>query len=531
MQGSFTRLSYKQTGYFSDLIIDYLDQKPSLSTFYAHPVSVEGMNASLQTRMQYPTNRAVLVQHLKEQYQQVKEHPLVSKNIESLASPQTFTICTAHQPALFTGTLYFVYKILHAVRLAEEMKALHPEKHFVPVYWMGSEDADLDELGKFYLNGEKIEWKTKQTGAVGKMHTKGLDLLINRIEGELSVQPYGKELIAMLREAYLNAPDIQTATFTLLHQLFAAFGLVVIIPDSSQAKKIMQELFRSDLLEHKASGIVSKSIERLSAHYKVQANPREINLFYFKDAIRNRIERQGDHFVVVDTAISFTEAELLQELEQFPERFSPNVILRGLFQEMLLPNIAFVGGGGETAYWLELKDLFEYYKVPFPVLVLRNSFLLVEKKWMEQIRKTGWSLEEIFRSENELITALAKRNRAASLELQNELTQLKTYYEALAQKAGAIDSGLIAHVAALQARAQKPVEELEKKMLRAEKHKYEAEQRQLHQLKEVLFPKNGLQERIENFMPFYAKWGPAFIEMLYQHSLGLEQEFGVWVEE
>ncbi len=531
MQGSFTRLSYQQTGYFSDLIIDYLEQKEVLSDFYKHPVSVEGMNASLQARSHFPINRAALVQHLKEQYKLVTDQPAVQANIEALQSDQTFTIVTAHQPALFTGSLYFVYKILHAVRLANEMKALHPAKHFVPVYWMGSEDADLDELGKFYLSGEKIEWKTKQTGAVGKMNTKGLDQLINRIEGELSVQPFGKELISLLKEAYLNAPDIQTATFKLLHQLFASFGLVVIIPDSRILKQLMKDVFRSDLLHHTASGIVSKTIDRLSVHYKVQANPRAVNLFYFKDAIRNRIEKQGEDYVVVDTAIRFSEPELLEELENYPERFSPNVILRGLFQEMVLPNIAFVGGGGETAYWLELKELFDHYNVPFPVLVLRNSFLLIEKKWNEKIRQAGWSLQELFRSENDLITTLALRNRAASLQLEAEIAQLNEYYNSLGQKAAAIDNGLTAHVAALKARALKPIQELEKKMLRAEKHKYEAEQRQLHQLKEVLFPKNGLQERIDNFMPYYAKWGTALFHMLYKNSLGLEQEFGIWVEE
>lgn len=531
MQGSFTRLSYRQTGYFSDIILDYLEGKEALSDFYAHPVNEKGMNAALQNRMEHPVDRELLVAHLKAQYELVPGNALVQQHIEALKLDNSFTICTAHQPALFTGTLYFVYKILHAVRLAAHMNALHPDKKFIPVYWMGSEDADLDELGKFFMSGEKIEWKTKQTGAVGKMQTKGLEPLIDRINGELSVLPFGGQLIDLLKDCYLNAPDIQTATFKLIHALFADYGVLVIIPDSALLKQQMKEVFKTDLLEHKASTIVSATIERLNKNYKVQANPRAINLFYFKDDIRNRIERKGNDFVVVDTALSFTQEELLAELEQHPERFSPNVILRGLFQEMVLPNIAFVGGGGETAYWLELKDFFEANKVPFPVLVLRNSFLLIEKKWKEKIDKTGWSVQDIFRKEEDLITEMAKRNRREALELQAEIAQVHSFYASLKAKAFGIDATLSAHVEALQARALKPIEELEKKMLRAEKNKYEAEQRQLHAIKEALFPRNGLQERIDNFMPYYAKWGTDFIQMLYENSLALEQEFGVWVEE
>lgn len=531
MQGSFTRLSYKQTGYFSDIILDYLEGKEALQDFYVHPVSEKGMNDALQNRIQHPIDRALLVSHLRSQYELVSENSLVNRQIEALGAENSFTICTAHQPALFTGTLYFVYKILHAVRLSAHMNALHPDKKFIPVYWMGSEDADLDELGKFFLSGEKIEWKTKQTGAVGKMNTKGLEPLIDRIRGELSVLPFGSKLVDLLKECYLNAPDIQTATFKLIHALFAEYGVVVIIPDSAILKQQMKSVFKTDLLENKASGIVSATIDRLTKNYKVQANPRAINLFYFKDAIRNRIERKGDEFVVVDTEISFTEDQLLAELDQYPERFSPNVILRGLFQEMVLPNIAFIGGGGETAYWLELKDLFKAYDVPFPVLVLRNSLLLIEKKWKEKIDKTGWSISDIFRSETTLITELAMRNRREALELNAEIDTINKFYASLKAKANSIDATLNGHVEAMQARALKPIQELEKKMLRAEKEKYEAEQRQLHAIKEALFPRNGLQERIDNFMPYYAKWGNDFLHMLYENSLALEQEFGVWIEE
>jgi len=527
MDCSFTKLAYKETGYFSTIITDYLDQAPALQPFYKHPASLAGVEAAIKARQGFKVNRDVLVSELQNQYKGVSPTAAVQHNIQSLLKETTFTITTAHQPALFTGTLYFVYKILHAVRLAESLNKQFPANHFVPVYWMGSEDADLDELGKFYLSNEKIVWDTKQTGAVGKMNTKGLDKLINRIAGELSVLPHGNELVKLLNDSYLNAPDIQSATFNLLNSLFGEYGLVILIPDTPELKRQMSSVFEEDLFQQTPSEIVSKTNDELGKHYKVQANPREINLFYLKDNVRTRIIRNGDLFTIHGTGHTFSESEIRNELANHPERFSPNVILRGLYQETILPNIVFVGGGGETAYWLELKGLFERYKVPFPVLVLRNSFLFVEKKWQEKISNMGFTIKDFFKSEQQLLTELVSRNKNGQLKLANEMEAAIQLYNKVKSKAGDIDKSLQKHVEALQARALKPLEELEKKLLRAEKRKYEAEQRQIHAIKTALFPKDGLQERIDNFMPYYSRWGKEFFDILYKHSLTLEQEFGV----
>jgi bacillithiol biosynthesis cysteine-adding enzyme BshC len=525
MDCTSTKLPYSDTGYFSAIMVDYLNQAPALQSFYQHPVSNEGIKAAIKNRQATKNHRQLLVDELTKQYADVPAAEPVQNNIKKLLSENTFTVTTAHQPAIFTGHLYFIYKIVHAIKLAEQLKKDFPQNDFVPVFWMGSEDADLDELGHIYLGGEKLVWNTKQQGAVGKMNTKGLDAIIHRISGELSVQPYGKELVKLISACYLESADIQTATFKLLHSLFAEYGLVVVIPDTANMKRIMQPVFEEDLFQQKPSAIVEKTIERLSENYKVQANPRAINLFYMTDGIRNLVELKDGVYEVRDTGIRFTPGEIKKELKDHPERFSPNVILRGLYQEILLPNIAFIGGGGETAYWLELKDLFDQYKVPFPVLVLRNSFLIVEKKWQDKIEKLGFGIKDFFQSEQELLTALVSRFKNGELKLKNELEATTQLYQLLKSKAAAVDKSLLQHVEALQARTLKPLQELEKKMLRAEKRKYEAEQRHISQVKSALFPNGGLQERIDNFMPYYAKEGAAFIKTVYDHSLTLEQEF------
>ncbi len=525
-----TRLPYQQTGYFSRIITDYLHGAAGLRSFYTHPVTAEGFEAALAARTAFPTDRKALVSTLQEQYAGMKEVPRVMENIARLAGDDTFTVCTAHQPAIFTGHLYFIYKILHIIRLAEWLKEQHPTLHFVPVFYMGSEDADLDELGHIYLGGEKLVWDTKQKGAVGRMKTKGLDKLLFRIEGELSVQPYGQEIVALLKAAYLDCPDIQTATLRLLHGLFAEYGLVVLIADKAAFKKQMIAIFEDDLFRQEPTRIVNAAADRLGEQYKIQANPRPINLFYLKDDLRNRIERAAEGFEVVDTPLRFSEQELRDELHRYPERFSPNVILRGLFQETILPNLAFVGGGGETAYWLELKDLFDHYRTPFPVLVLRNSFLLVQRQWMEKMTNMGFSVADLFLPADELMNELVRRDSDHTLNLEGEIAAANDYYEALKALARPVDPTLEQHVTALQARALEPIRTLEKKLLKAEKRRFGDQQRQLHAVKATLFPHDNLQERIDSFMPWYAAMGPDFIRELYRRSPVLEQEFVVLTE-
>lgn len=525
MDCNTTQLSYITTGYFSKIVSDYLTQSPELRPFYQYPPDLEGIQEAIKARQQFMQDRSLLVAALQQQYKGVAIADAVQQNILSLQQENTFTVTTAHQPAIFTGHLYFIYKIIHTIKLAHRLKQDLPQYHFVPVFWVGSEDADLDELGNIWLSGDKLVWDTKQTGAVGRMNTKGLDPILHRIEGELSVQPFGPQLVQLLKDCYLHSADVQTATFKLLHALFAEYGLITILPDQADLKRAMAPVFRDDLLHQKPSAIVTNTIEKLQEHYKVQANPRSINLFYLHDGIRELIELNNGRYEVRNTKTSFSQEEILAELEAHPDRFSPNVILRGIYQETILPNLAFIGGGGETAYWLELKDLFTHYNVPFPILLLRNSFLIVEQKWLEKITRLGFEPKDFFQNEQQLLTALVSRHSNGHLKIGNELEAATQLYQRLREKAGLIDDTLLPHIEALEARTVKPLQELEKKMVRAEKRKYENEQQQIEQVKAGLFPTGGLQERIENFMPYYAKWGRAFIECLYKSSLTLEQEF------
>ncbi len=524
-------ISYRATGFFSKIVVDYINGSTALEPFYSFAPDITGIKKAIEARKNHSTNRKLLVEVLRQQYINSNLTTQQQLNIKQLSNSNCFTICTAHQPNIFTGHLYFIYKILHAVKLAEQLKKELPGNDFVPVFYMGSEDADLDELGHIYLFGEKYEWKTVQTGAVGRMKVdKALVSLVDSISGQLAVYPFGETLIGLMKRCYTEGRAIEQATFELLNELFGEYGLIVLLPDNAELKKTFIPAIEKELADGFSHKAVQETAAKFPKEYKVQASGRELNLFFLKDDVRERIVAENSKFKIQNSELEFNDATIKKELQQYPENFSPNVILRPVYQETILPNIAFIGGGGEIAYWLELKKVFEETNVPFPVLVLRNSFMILAKEVNTVKEKLRFSMADLFKSENELMNELVKRDSETRLNLDKEKQEIKDIYQQVKSTAGLVDTTLQQHAEALQVAALKKIEALEKKMLKAEKKKFEAQQRQLHKLRSQLFPDNSLQERIENFMPFYAKWGSSFIDAIYNNSLSLEQEFVILEE-
>ncbi len=526
MEFKSTYIPYRQTGSFSKIVIDYLDHSPALKKFYSHAPDIEGIKKAIVARKNFKTNRKLLADELNKKYIVVKTSAKVKANIDALLKEDSFTICTAHQPNIFTGHLYFIYKILHAIKLADELKAQLPAYNFVPVYYMGSEDADLDELGEITINSKKYKWETKQKGAVGRMKIdKAFIKLIEEMEGQLSVEKYGSEIIKLVKEFYVVDKTIEQATFEFVNDLFGEYGLVILLPDSRLLKNEFSPINIKELKEQFSHKLVEETIDAFPAEYKVQAAGRELNLFYLKDDLRERISKHAAGYKINNAEITFSDNEMFKELETFPERFSPNVILRPVFQETILPDIAFIGGGGELAYWLELKNVFDAVNVPFPVLVLRNSFMIVNEKAAGKIASLKLESKDFFRPAGELIDELVKNESSVSLNLEEEKRSLKTLYHNIKVAAIAVDITLQEHVEALEVQVLKRIEALEKKMLRSEKKKFEAHQRQIIKIKELLYPSGTLQERVDNLLPYYSVWGREFIQILYENSRGLQQEF------
>ncbi|MEY4628726.1 MAG: bacillithiol biosynthesis cysteine-adding enzyme BshC [Bacteroidota bacterium] len=530
MQSSCRYIDYQDTNMFSRLISDYLDKKEFIQDFFAYHTDLEGVANAITARQSFSTDRSLIQRVFADAYATGGASTMQLNNIADLSDENTFTICTAHQPNIFSGYLYFIYKTAHVIALSQQFAKAFPDKKFVPVFYIGSEDNDLDELSKFKIHGRGYVWNTDQTGAVGRMTVdKGVIKLIDEVESELKHLPNAASLISMLREAYAMGNDMATGTFILLNALFKSDGLLVLQPDHSELKSKMKSVFKDDLLHNSAEQIVGATNIQLEAEYKLQVNPRNVNLFYLRDGIRNRIDKRGNIYTVDGTVIRFTEEEILQELNEYPDRFSPNVILRGIYQETILPNILFVGGGSEVAYWMQLKNLFAHYHVPFPMLVLRNSFMVMDANHAHKMAELGIGEVDLFKEETQLANELVQRWSGSEISLKQEELDSKALFQHLKKRAGDIDKTLVQHVHALETDHLKKLDGLEKKMLKAERKKQAIQLQRIWKLKEELFPNHSLQERVDNFMPYYAQHGQAFIEAVLQHSLGLEQRFGVVV--
>ncbi|MEP5613140.1 MAG: bacillithiol biosynthesis cysteine-adding enzyme BshC [Cyclobacteriaceae bacterium] len=492
-----------ETDCFSSLFIDYINQKPELKPYYTDFPSIENFQSVIDNRNFAKTSRTVLVQALENQYDGVSVSARVTENIKSLGLENTFTVTTGHQLNIFTGPLYFIYKIVTVINACKDLKKKYPKQNFVPVYWMASEDHDFDEINHFYFDQKKYQWNTDQKGAVGKFTLTGIEEILNQLPDGIDFfkEAYAKETLAEAGRHYVN-------------HLFGEEGIVVVDADDKSLKNLFTPVVEDDLFNHSAQKASAKDTESIqSLGYKTQVFAREINFFYLADNVRERIEKDGNDFRVVDSDIKFSEVEIRQLLKDHPEKFSPNVILRPLYQETILPNLAYVGGPSEAVYWLQLKSVFTHFKTPFPLLMPRNFALFISKDDARKWKKTGLSTSELFLSKDQAFGKWVKSNSTQDLSYATELIQIRSLYRELGEKASVVDPTLKQHLEALNATAEKKLEKAEKKLLRAEKRKHTNSQDQISAVKDVLFPGGSLQERHDNFLNFYLD-NPQFIQTL-----------------
>ena len=527
-------LNYRDTGYFSKLICDYLDQDSVLKPFYNRFPNLENFKDQIEEKNSFSAeNRQVLVDALQEQYSELSNASNSSKSLENiklLADGKTFTVTTGHQLNLFTGPLYFLYKIVSTINLSRELKKTYPEYNFVPVYWMATEDHDFQEINFINLYGGRLRWEREEGGPVGRFSTKGIDPIIDELQEHLGPGTFAKKLCKMLRSAYSSGKTLTEATRYLVHHLFGENGLVIIDGDSAQLKALMQPHFKKELLQEFAHDRVEGTSSKLEELYFQQVHPRGINLFYIKDGLRERIEKREDRWYVLGTELEFSEEEILAELENHPERFSPNVILRPLYQEVILPNLAYIGGGGELAYWFQLKDMFDAFKVPFPMLMLRNSVLWVSAKEKGKLEEMGLKVEDLFKPLHEVKKNFVKEHAPVDTELTPYEQKLQQMFDELEDVAHLTDKSMLGAVNAQRQKQLNGLENLKKKLIRAEKRRKSDQMEKLERVYYSLFPKGNLQERHDNLSVYYAEHGSALIQQLFESLDPLDFRFRVVTE-
>ncbi|PCJ23458.1 MAG: bacillithiol biosynthesis cysteine-adding enzyme BshC [Flavobacteriales bacterium] len=521
-----TQIPYQQTGYFSKLMVNYLEEKEELKPFYNHYCDIDSFAKIIEERKQKLVNRTVLVEALTQQNVDVNASGATKKNIQNLKSDNCFTVTTGHQLNLFTGPLYFIYKIVSTINLAKELKIKYPENDFVPVYWMATEDHDFKEINHFNLFKKSYALSNSKKGAVGRLKLEGVEELLLNLKEDLGDRNGVKEIMELFSKFYVSSNTYTEAIKGIVNELLGKYGLVIIDGDDKQLKGLFTNEIKRELLDRKNHQLINQTSEKLKEiGFKAQVTPREINIFYLREGLRERIVFEEGKYKVLHTELQFSESEILQELEDFPERFSPNAPMRCLYQEKILPNLVYIGGGGELAYWFQLKNMFDANNISYPILVLRNSVLFVDKGSNKRLLKLEIEPSDLFKDIEILIKEYLKNGSKIILELSEEEKSIEDVFEAIVIKAGGIDQSLQPFVKAELQKSIKSLKNIESRLIKAEKQKEEVAVNQIRNLKEKLFPNNSLQERHDNLISILIFYREGVIDELINQLEPLDKQF------
>jgi len=504
-----SEISYQETNKFSNLVLDYLKKDEKLKPFVNHFPTLENFEKQITEKKTHSINRVVLVDVLSKQNASLFLSKKSKLNIESLKENSTFTVTTGHQLCLFTGPIYFIYKIISTINLAEQLEEKYPNNNFVPVFWMATEDHDFQEINHIHLFGKKITWDSKQSGAVGRMHLDGFEGLLTELKSVLGNSENADKLISLFEKSYLTNDNLADATRYLVNELFGKYGLVILDGDEKRLKEQFISTIKKDVLEQGFEKSITKCSVDLVNNYKAQAFVRTINFFKLSEGKRELIKDK------------ITE----KEIQNNPASFSPNVLLRPLYQETILPNIAYIGGGAEVAYWMQLKTAFHQENIPFPILILRNSVLFMDNKQNQKRQDLGFTINDLFLEEHQLQKKFVLNKNDTAISLHEEIDAFESIYLSIIAKTN--DVGLQNSIMSQQQKQLKYFKQLEDKSLRLAKQKNESSLNQINKLKKQLFPNNSLQERYDNFIPFYLKGGDNFIEILKENLNPLNPNFVV----
>jgi bacillithiol biosynthesis cysteine-adding enzyme BshC len=483
------------------LITAFNENPKSVEQWLRYSSNFDGLEKAIHYRKSKPTDTAILARVLQHQYEGLSMAPAVKQNLDAFAAGKALTVTTGHQLCLWGGPAYFMYKIISTISLAQAMQARHPQDNIVPVFWMASEDHDKEEIAHCYIQGKRFEWHTDQTGPVGRFANGGIQDFIDECSVNLKIAGAEENLIDIFTKAHCRA-TLAEATRDWVNTWFGENGLIIIDADDADLKSLFKDVMLDEVLNQPTVKAVNDtSVSLQQEGYTVQVNPREINLFYMTDSNRLRIERDANGWITHDRNVRWSKAEITNEIEEHPERFSPNVIMRPLYQERILPNLAYVGGPGEIAYWLQLKAAFEKHKIAFPALLLRDSALIITPAMSKRMTKLGISVDQLFEPKDSVLTAIINFDETL---LDAEMTQLQELFARVSEKLSEVDPTLTAAAAGEAKRATDGLENLKSKVKKAIKIKQEAKVNQLNALWNEAFPDGQSQDRSANFFSLAA---------------------------
>ncbi len=510
---------------FSKRDLAYTNQQEHLKPFLTDFPSTESLLNYSKVKSKHAIDRKLLVKTLLEQYKDLPSSEPTLQNIKALSNDTVFTVITAHQPVLMTGPLYYIFKICSCINLAKHLTSIQDAIQVVPVFISGGEDHDLEEVASFKLFKEKLTWQTEQQGAVGRMNVEGIEAVIETMVALLGERSQALELMQSISQFLNVASSYGHFQRLLVNHLFGDQGLVIVNSDDDAFKQALTPIFKEELLKQSSKPLVVETQKQLhNLGYGNQAFAREINLFYLTNGSRNRIVQDGANYKVLDTAITFTS----DAIHEHVKHFSPNVILRPLCQEALLPNLCYIGGGGELAYWMERKTQFEHFGIPFPILLRRNSAAIIGAKQLQHWKESNLPLAQLFGQEH-TITNTYLQQQEEEFTLEEARKTIIEGFEHIKSVTETIDKTLVPAVESAKVKELKVIDQIESRLRKSLKTKHEVNLNKLLKTRASLFPNGGLQERKDNIFTYISKSGPRIIQEIQRHLDPLDPTFTLLV--
>ncbi len=514
-------INFESSNQFSKIILDYVNNHPDITDFYNLRPEISSYQTMMEQKNYNNSFRAILVETLNGQYTdagiKLNKSPLVESNINALLNPNTYTVTTGHQLCLYTGPLYFIYKILSTIKWCDELKLKFPDKNFVPVFWMASEDHDFDEVNHIVVNGTKHSWNIdSQQQPVGRLSLQNFDTFAQEIIN-LATNDFAKKQLKEWSACYTGSANLSIATRKLAHLLFANKGLVVLDADAKPLKKLFIPIIRKDVIEQSNFNALTTTNNLLRKKYKTQVNGREINFFYLSESGRKLIKKEGDVFVVDGTSITFTTEQITADIENNPEQYSPNVIMRPVYQELILPNLSYIGGPGEIAYWLQLKSVFEQNNIAFPILTLRNFVLLLNQQHHNTLKRIGLEVDDLFAKSIDVERKLVILNDDGGQSdiIKNIADNLQSFIDIAMKTDNKIGSEIIHQKTTWIDLLEQQHRKLDKKQREKIAHHFA----KYNQIKAHYFFNGTMQERVNNIISYgITESMMNLIEFVYSHT-------------
>ena len=490
------QISLQELPFTPSLLKNLLGQDDKLRPFVSAFLSEESLVKAAKSRRFDPEIRKDLVDTITQQYSMPNEAE--QHLLDRLSNPGTVTVTTGHQLNIFSGPAFFIYKLAHAVVAAKELAKKDGAPDVVPIYWMASEDHDFEEIASVRSFRQKFDWDRDSKGAVGHLSTEGLSDIADAWCAHMGWS--STSAMAQLFKSYAKAENLAAATRLLVRELFKETPILVLDADDARLKSRFLSVMKEEVLSGVAERAVTESSIKLKElGYGLQVSPRDINLFYLDDGQRWRVTRSDHRIETADPHKSWTSEEMLEEMESHPEKFSPNVILRPVYQEVILPNIAYIGGPGETSYWLQLKSLFDALDISFPILLPRNGAIVLSAKAKKLWNKIGLKVDDLNKDPERIKHSWSLRH----FKSPEELESLKKEYEVLAARLeeymSETDHGLAKQAKAVHARQVNDLAKAEKSVLRQWKRQERVNFSRIEKVHAEIFPGGTFQERSINY--------------------------------